>query len=469
MNTSMRDSDAFAWHMEEDPTLRATIVVVAWLEKSPDWDRFVEKLDRATRCIPMFRQRVVEARGRLRAPQWTVDENFDLTWHLRRMDSPEPHTPETVIAIARNAAMTAFDHAYPLWEFTLVEHLAGERAALVMKVHHALTDGIGGMQLALELFDLEPLPPAASSKLVVAEEAQGASRRARTLDFLGHAARSVAPAGRRAARHPLEAISGGYETVRSISRTLAPVNETCSPIMKERSTARDLDMLEVDLEDLKRAGASAGGSLNDAFMAAVTGGLRLYHEQEGAPVDELRVTLPIDIRTPEDPPGGNRITLIRFAVPVSDADPASRIRAMEHLCRSARDERSVHFTGAIAGALNFLPRGVIGNMLKHIDFVASDIPGFSFPVYLAGARMEGYVVFAPTVGTAVNFALLSYEGTCCIGISMDPAAVADPDLLVTCVRDGFEEVLALSGQHEPVRRPLADTRRHVSSGAGALV
>jgi hypothetical protein len=181
-----------------------------------------------------------------------------------------------------------------------------------------------------------------------------------------------------------------------------------------------------------------------------------YHDRHGAAVADLRVTLPISIREPDDPPGGNRITLVRFAVPVDVSDPAARIRAMGRLCRSAREERSRHFTGAIAATLNLLPRGVVGSMLKHVDFVASDIPGFAFPVHLAGARVEGYVAFPPTVGTAANFALLSYDGTCRVGIATDTAAVPDPDLLGDCAQEGFEEVLALGGPHAPVRRPLAD-------------
>ncbi len=466
MDVFMRDTDAFAWNMERDPTLRATIIGVAWMERSPDWDQLLEKVDRATRLIPMFRQRVVEPPGRLATPRWTVDERFDLTWHVRRVDSPAPHTPATVIELARNASMTAFDHAHPLWEFTLVERLRGNHAALVMKVHHALTDGIGGMQLALELFDLEPTPPAPAS---LPEGANGERLGTgslireslvhdweRAFGFVSRAAVSAVPSAWHAARHPMASAGDVLETTRSIARTLAPVSETLSPVMKERSVARQLDMLEVQLTDLKHAAAAAGGSLNDGFMAAVTGGLRRYHERHGAPVDELRVTLPISIRTPDDPPGGNRITLIRFAVPVGDADPASRIRALGRLCRAARDEDSLRYTGAIAGTLNLLPRGVVGSMLKHVDFVASDIPGFAFPVFLAGAPVERYVAFAPTTGTAVNLALLSYNGTCCVGITMDAAAVADPEVLAECFREGFEEVLALGGAHDPVRLPLRD-------------
>lgn len=451
MDTTMRNTDAFAWYMEEDPTLLSTIVGIAWLEQSPNWDRLVETIDRATRVIPMFRRRVVESASRLATPRWTDDEAFDLTRHIRRLHSTEPATNATVIALAGAAAMTPFDRAHPLWEFTLVEHLDGDRAALVMKVHHALTDGIGGMQLALELFDLEPVAPTrppipdAASPTRAAQPLFGAARRA---------IRSAIPATLRAARHPARSLAESYETVHSIGRTLAPVPDTLSPVMKGRSADRHLDILEVQLSDLKRAATTAGGSVNDGFMAAVAGGLRRYHEFHGAPVDQLRVTLPISIRKPFDPPGGNRITLIRFAVPVSERDPASRICAMGPLCRAARDERSLRFTGAIAGALNLLPRGVISSMLKHVDFVATDIPGFDFPVYLAGARMERYVAFGPTVGTAINFALLSYDGTCCVGISMDPAAVPDPDVLIDSAREGFEEVLALGGPHEAVHLPL---------------
>ena len=156
MGVFMRDSDAFSWYMERDPVLRSTVVAVAWLERSPDWDVFVAKLEHATRMIPMFRQRVLEPPARLATPRWTWDDDFDLTWHLRRVDSPVPHTPDTVVDVARIAAMTAFDRSRPLWEFTLVEHLEGDRAALVMKVHHSLTDGLGGVQLALLLFDVGP-------------------------------------------------------------------------------------------------------------------------------------------------------------------------------------------------------------------------------------------------------------------------------------------------------------------------
>jgi diacylglycerol O-acyltransferase len=465
MDSFMRDSDAFSWYMERDPVLRSTVVAVAWLERCPDWDVLCAKVDQATRLVPLFRMRVLEPPGRLTAPRWTVDDDFDLSWHLRRVKAPDPGSPQAVLGVARHEAMDAFDRSRPLWEFTLVEGAGAGRAALVMKLHHSLTDGLGGMELALLLFDTNkdasapvtlPEAPAAeafdTSDLVRERVAWELKR---FTGFVGSRARSAVPSAMQAARHPLTSASDALETARSIGRTVAPVLRRLSPVMTGRGLRRHLDMVEVGLDDLKTASATAGGTLNDGFMAAVVGGFRRYHEHHGTHVDALRVTLPISIRTPDDPMGGNRITLIRFVVPVSDPDPARRIAAIHEGCLTARSERSLPFTNSIAATLNLLPAGVVGSMLKNVDFVASDVPGFPFPVYLAGAALERYVAFGPTIGSSANMTLLSYNGTCCIGVTLDEAAIPDHELFVECLRGGFEEVMDVGGKHSPPRLPVA--------------
>lgn len=469
MGVFMRDSDAFSWYMERDPILRATVVAIAWLEHSPDWDEFSERLDHATRQIPAFRQRVLEPPGRLSTPRWTYDHEFDLSWHLRRMEAPPPRGPETVVEFARQAAMTAFDRSRPLWEFTMIEHLRGNRAALVMKVHHSLTDGLGGMDLALLLFDVEErperlrhvpeIPPGEQLDTPALIRESIASSVGRASDLVGSVVWGALPSAVRFAGKPLRTAGSVVETARSIGRTVAPVLETASPIMTGRGLGRHLDVVEVSLGDLKQAAKFARGTINDAFLTSVTGGLRRYHERHEAPVEVLRVTLPISIRKPDDPIGGNRITLLRFPLPVSDADPMSRMAAMDRACRAARDERSLEYTNGIAGALNLLPQAVVGAMLKRVDFLASDVPGYKFPVYLAGARLERYTPFGPTIGAAVNLTLLSYAGTCSIGVTIDTAAISDVQTFMECMREGFEEVLALAGPHAAVRLPLHDRVR----------
>ena len=137
------------------------------------------------------------------------------------------------------------------------------------------------------------------------------------------------------------------------------------------------------------------------------------------------------------------------------------------------------YTNAIAGTLNLLPPAAAASMLKHVDFVASNVPGFTAAVYLAGARVERYVAFGPTIGAALNVTLLSDRGRCYAGVTVDTAAVPDPDVLVECLREGFNEVLALGAAHQPApaSRPASPPRargpsrraRDGSTSAGAAV
>ena len=152
----MGESDAFSWYMERDPLLRSTVVTVLLFDRRPDPVLLRDKAERASRIVPGLRHRLTEAPLRLAPPRWTVDADFDLSWHFRRIEAPRPGTLGGVLELARIAGMTAFDRAHPLWEWTSIDGLEHGRAALVLKHHHSLMDGIGGMQLAAQLFDLEP-------------------------------------------------------------------------------------------------------------------------------------------------------------------------------------------------------------------------------------------------------------------------------------------------------------------------
>ncbi len=101
--------------------------------------------------------------------------------------------------------------------------------------------------------------------------------------------------------------------------------------------------------------------------------------------------------------------------------------------------------------LNFVPTAVLGGMLKHVDFLASNVPGLSRPLWLAGAQLQGFYAFGPTLGASANVTLMSYGDTCCVGVNVDTGAVADPDLFLECLADGFEEVLRVGGDHDQVR------------------
>ncbi|MBS1693018.1 MAG: DUF1298 domain-containing protein [Actinobacteria bacterium] len=469
----MRNSDAFAWSMEHDPRLRSTIVSIVLLDRAPDWQHMVDRFDRISRIVPMFRQRVLPS-PMLAPPRWESAPDFDLEFHVRRVAVPadlergEESPPgerarrerEFVLGMARVAAMADFDRARPLWEVTLIEGFAGGGAALLCKLHHALTDGIGAVEIARNLYDstarlrdLPPLPdaPAAAAAGPLDTVRDTLTYQAGLAVTAVTGALAAVPALVGNVRHPVGAATAAWNAAASIYRTMRPLTRPGSPIMRDRTLRRRVGTHEVPKDLLQRAGHAGGGSINDAFLAAVAGGIRLYHEKHDVGVGDLIVTMPISLRTDDDPIGGNRVTLMRFGVPAAIADAAQRIRAVHQQTGAVRGEKSLPYTQLIAGALNVMPRWYVGSVLCNVDVVASDVPGFPAPVYLSGSKVLGQFAFAPTIGAAVNVTLLSYADTCELGVNADAGAIPDFDVFLECLAAGFDEVLALA-------RPPRDAR-----------
>lgn len=453
MTEFMRNTDAFTWSMEADPRLRSTVVTVILLDRSPDWDLVRERFDVISRDLPIFRQRVVNSPPPA-PPRWEYAPDFDLDYHMRRVSAPEPGNLDGVLEMARLAAMADFDRARPMWEATLIDGLDDGGAAVLCKFHHALTDGVGGVQIAMTLFDLTE-----ESRVVDAVREEPTVPTPQPLDSYRDALRyNVGLIGKLVSesvknapklvfntiRQPLQTAESAGELAASVYRTVRPVNKTGSPLMKNRTLIRRLGVLDVPMPRLREAAHRSGGALNDAFVAGVAGGLRRYHDKHGVTVGDLHLTMPISLRSDEDGMGGNRITLMRFDVPVGVADPARRISSIHERTGRVRQEKSLPYTQLIAGALNVMPRWYIGSILRHVDFLCSDVPGVPVEVYLGGAKVVGQYAFGPTIGSAVNVTLLTYVDTCALGIDVDTGAIPDFDEFYDCLAAGFEEVLALA-------------------------
>jgi WS/DGAT/MGAT family acyltransferase len=454
----MSDADALMWNIEKDPLLRSTIITVYVLDQAPDRERFTRNMERVSRVVPRLRQRVLGHPLSIAPPRWEIDPNFDLDYHLRWMRAIGNGTLREVFDIAEPIAMQGFDRARPLWEFTVVEGLAEGKAAIIAKIHHAITDGVGGMKLQMELVDLErdvvddgAMPPA--------PEAPRLTERQRWLDAVAYEVRRQTQAARRAitsapvdlvaaAADPVGAVARTVETTTSLARLLRPVTEPLSPLMRGRSLSVRFDSLHYPLQPLKQAAKLVQGKLNDAFVAAVAGGLRRYHEHHGYHVGDLRMTMPINVRDDNTARrAGNQFVPARFPVPVDIEDPIARMNAIRELVAQQRAEPALSLTDPIANLLNRLPAtattGVFGAMLKGIDFVTSNVPGAPVPIYLAGGRVEAQIALGPMTGAATNVVLLSYGDDVNIGINTDPAAIPDPEVFVECLKDGFDEILKL--------------------------
>jgi WS/DGAT/MGAT family acyltransferase len=313
------------------------------------------------------------------------------------------------------------------------------------------------MELLLHLVDFERDAPDPLDRPAV-PPAERLSSTALVRDSLVHTQRRVVGVGRRlpldvargafgAVRDPAGTARAAANTARSVARTLAPASRPLSPVMTMRGLGRHLDTFDVPLDAMKRAAKVGEGSINDAFVAAVIGGMRDYHARHGAEADALRMTMPINLRTSQDSPGGNKFAPARFGVPVSIADPRERMAAVGALVRGWRAEPALAMTGQLALVLNRLPTAVttalFGALLKCSDFVTTNVPGAPMPVYVAGAQAERFYAFAPPTGASLNVALISHCDTCCIGVVVDTTAVPDAGVLVESLQRGFDEVTAL--------------------------
>lgn len=443
--------------------LRSTITSVMLLDSAPNLDRFRGAIERSLERIPRLRQHVVLDPLGAAPPRWETDPHFDLTYHFRRIRSAGKGTLRDVLDMASVIAMQAFDKDRPLWEFYIVDDLEEGRGALIMKLHHSVSDGVGLVRMTSSLVersrDEEPRKPKRAPSVLEEHPTGGAfdealrAIRHRTEQNLNLASRLVGATQRglgRLLREPAAAIEDARNVAGSLQRLLRPVSEPMSTVMTGRSTSIHFDVIELPLDDLKRAARAAKGTLNDAFVAAITGGLRIYHERHGQPVEQLRMTMPVNMRS-EDESGkkaGNQFAPARFAVPIGIADPVQRMRELHALVLEQRSEPALPLAEEVSGVLTRLPRalsvGFIGSMLKAIDFVTSNVPGPPFTVYSSGAQVEAMVGFGPLSGSALNVTLFSYDGRVQMGINTDPAAVPDPDLLVDCLEKGIAEVLAVA-------------------------
>jgi WS/DGAT/MGAT family acyltransferase len=458
----MSPSDALLWSNELDPMLRSTILSVMVLEEPPRADRFGRVLERSIERIPRLRQRVALDPLGVAPPRWERDPLFDPAYHVRRLRVAGAGTLRDLLDLAQPIAMQAFDKDRPLWELYEVSGLEDGRSALLIKLHHAVSDGVGLVRMTSSLVERspEPRPERPGFAPSILDEPGPRSAFGETLSALRYRAgenlgRTTRVAGAlgagalRALRDPLGAARDAGEAALSVARMLRPVTAPLSEVMRERSLGVRFDALAMPLEDLKRAGKAVGGTLNDAFVGAVTGGLRLYHEHHGRPAAELRMTMPINVREGDaGKHAGNQFAPARFSVPIAIPDPAARMQRLRELVTAQRKEPALSLLDDVAALLSQLPRGVsvglFGSMLKSIDFVTSNVPGPPFPVWSSGARVESMFGFGPLSGSAANITLFSYDGRIHFAVATDPAAVRDPDLFLECLQLGVEEVMSVA-------------------------
>ncbi|MGV3760409.1 MAG: wax ester/triacylglycerol synthase domain-containing protein, partial [Actinomycetota bacterium] len=285
----LSDSDALIWRIEGDPVLRSPIVVVGLLDRPPAPERVRAAMERAVSAIPRLGQRL-DPGAPWSKPRWVDDEAFCLDHHLRHV-RPVRGDLQGVLELAAPDAVAAFDPFRPLWRMTVADELDDGRAAFILRFHHTITDGVGGVGLAEDLFgpsrrgrrvEPPPGPPPLPAERPPAAALSGAARLAGELTL----------GGVRAALDPVGTVRSGARVARSVAKMLAPAREPLSPLLLGRSLDRRLDVLELPLAELRAVARAPGGTVNDVFLAAVGKGVHAYHEQAGEPLEAIRLTMP---------------------------------------------------------------------------------------------------------------------------------------------------------------------------------
>ena len=429
------------WAVERDPILRSSFLSLTLLEGTPDIARFRKRMAGAVENLPRLRQRV---RGgnppQLNWPEWVDDDSFDLDYHVRHVALPAPGSIEQLLELAAVEAQDNFDVARPLWTNWIVEGVEGGRSALLSKMHHTITDGVGGVRLSTQFIDLEPNAPdpEPQPRPVEDDSAGGGFSPFAALKLAGRTASAAATT----VTHPLDAVGAA----RSMLRQALVTESAHSTVWAgQRGLGRHFEILRFDLDEAKKAAHALGGTLNDLFVTGVAGGAAGYHRALGAEVDELRMAMPVNTRKDKSA-GGNSFAPTRILVPAGIVDPAERFAAVRARLGATRSERALDFADQLAGVLTVVPTPLLMRLARQqvetVDFATSNVRGAPFDLYVAGARILSNHPFGPTAGTAFNATVLSYKGSMDVGVNIDTSAIADPVLLRECIEHAIAQVVA---------------------------
>ena len=422
----------------ERGSVNMAIAGVIVLERGPGvtYDALCTRIAERIHLLPRYRQRLEQPAMGLANPVWVDDEHFDVHWHVHQTTLPAPGGDAELAAYVGREASRRMDRSRPLWELHLVEGLEGDRVAVMPKMHHALLDGMAAIGVGMILLDPgpEPLPvdpppedweprPFALRSHLMRLATTPISRAQRLA--LDATARAFDASPRSTATDLLRATELVTELVRA--RPAAPMLPLNRPISPNRSYA----MVHAPLADLKAAARAAGGTVNDAILAAVVGMLAGYLGEAGIALDGLRrppvALVPVSVRAEDDPEMGNQISIVFVDLPVADPDPARRIEAVHERMTEIKGSAKVAAGSLMLNVAGFAPplfssvlARATGDQLAF-NLVVSNVPGPQLPFYLNGSRVLAVYPVVPLnpASQGLSVGVFSYDGSLCFGLLAD--------------------------------------------------
>lgn len=422
-----------------------------------DYDALRDLVARRITLVPRYRQKVRSVPGHLANPVWVDDEDFDLSYHVRRSALPRPGSPDQLRELVGRVQSRQLDRSRPLWEIYLVEGLADGRFAIITKTHHAMVDGISAIDIGTLILDPAPTPRD------VPDDGWVPRREPSGLDLLAGAVRD----NLRRPTQVLETLRGEVADVRAVGQRvlgtvtgLAAAARTSlrpapdSPLNARIGEQRRFAMAVTALDDYKRVRKAHGGTVNDVVLATVAGALRVWLLTRGesvTPATSVRAMVPVSVRS-GDQAGtlGNRVSAMFVDLPVGEPNPTVRLHQISYAMKGHKESGQSVGADALVALSGFAPPTIhsaaarLASTLSRrlFNVVVTNVPGPQFPLYAAGARMlECYPVVPLSKGQAVSIGLTSYDGGVYYGLNADRDAMPDADVLAQCIEEALGELV----------------------------
>ncbi|MFL6241860.1 MAG: WS/DGAT/MGAT family O-acyltransferase [Acidimicrobiia bacterium] len=408
--------------------------------------------------IPAFRRRLVNVPFGFGRPVWMDDPNFDLEYHIRRAALPAPGGIRELTEFGADVAGRPLDLSKPLWEMWFVEGLEGGNVAMVAKMHHATIDGVSGANLMAHLLDLEPPAAAEGEGDGAANEEWRPEPMPSDIELLGRALVGRARRRLRLVRASGTAI-GAF--VRILTRRVtgaegmaAPFSAPSTRFNSAITPHRRIALASAPLESVKHIKNAVGVTVNDVVLSVCGGALRRYLTGRGElPDRSLVAAVPISVREDDDV-GGNRISAMFVSLGTDTPDPVQRLRQVSEASRAAKEEHATVGDDLFPdlgefGASQLLGAGAhlysrFGLASRHrpvMNAIVSNVPGPSFPLYFAGAKLLALYPLGPVYdGVGLNITVLSYLDSIGFGFVTCAEVAPDLDALADAVNDSLQEL-----------------------------
>ena len=418
-------------------------------------DELMETMAQRLHEIPRYRQKVVFPPFALAHPTWEDDPHFDLAHHVDEITLPAPGDDRTLSAVGGDVFAGMLDRAHPLWKFIVVQGRSDGNTAVVWKVHHAMVDGVSGVDIAMVLHDLKPggdARPAASATWTprpMPDEVSLLQDAVR--DRLTEAAQQWTDAAFRWLR-PAQAREQDRKMTSAIVKTgprlLWPAPPT--PFNGPLSPRRQFAWVQFPFGEIRQIRAALGGTVNDVVLTVIAGGLGRYLRAHGQRTDgvELRAMCPVSMRRAEEHGAlGNLVSMMFAPLFVGLVDPVERLAAERRAMDELKTQDQAGSLYEMTGLGNLIPPAWQALAAQAeintspLNTVSTNVPGPQVPLYLAGHKLLQWYPLGPLAATIGLFnAILSYNHVLTIGATVDPALMPDVWSYMAFLRESFEEL-----------------------------